>query len=86
MQLKLTLTQVGCVSGCKLVLRYMDKRPTLHRKAYYELWCSHRSLFQNNWSSSYLSVNVRLCNVVTEHHKRVKTARALKGKVARCLC
>jgi hypothetical protein len=33
MQLKLTLTQVGCVSGCRLVLRYRDQRPTLHQKS-----------------------------------------------------
>jgi hypothetical protein len=53
MQLKSTLTQVGCVSGCRLVLRCTDQRPTLHWKACYELWCSHRSLFQNNGSSNY---------------------------------
>jgi hypothetical protein len=33
MQLKLTLTQVGCVSRCRLVLPYMDQRPTLHQKS-----------------------------------------------------
>jgi hypothetical protein len=67
MQLKSTLTQVGCVSGCILVLRYMEQRQTLHQKACYEFWCSHRSLFQNNGSSNYLSDNVGPCNVVTEH-------------------
>ncbi len=67
MQLKSTLTQVSCVSGCRLVLCYMDQRPTLHRKACYELWCSHRYLFQNNGSSNYLSDNVGPWNVVTEH-------------------
>jgi hypothetical protein len=35
MQLKSTLTQVGCVSGCRLVLRYTDQRPTLHWNACY---------------------------------------------------
>jgi hypothetical protein len=67
MQLKPTLTQVGCVSRSRLVLRYMDQRPTLHWKACYELWCGHRSLLQNNGSSNYLSDNVGPCNVVTEH-------------------
>jgi hypothetical protein len=42
MKLQSTLTQVGCVSGCRLVLSYMDQRQTLHQKACYELWCSHR--------------------------------------------
>jgi hypothetical protein len=86
MQLKSTLTQVGYVSGCRLVLRCMDQRPTLHQKAYYELWCSHRSLFQNNGSSNYLSDNVGPCNVVTEHLKRVKTSGGLKGNVNNILC
>jgi hypothetical protein len=57
MKLKSTLTQVGCVSGCRLVLRYMDQRQTLHRNACYTLWCSHRSLFQDKGSSNYLSDN-----------------------------
>jgi hypothetical protein len=35
MQLKSTLTQVGCVSGRRLVLHYTDQRQTLHRKAHY---------------------------------------------------
>jgi hypothetical protein len=77
MQLKSTLTQVGCVSRCRLVLHCMDQRSTLHRKACYELWCSHRSLFQNNGSSNYLSDNVGPCNVVTEHLKHVKTSGIL---------
>ncbi len=51
-------SQVGCVSGCRLVLGYMDERQTLHWKACYKLWCSHRSLFQNNGSSNYLTNNV----------------------------
>jgi hypothetical protein len=46
MKLKSTLTQVGCISGCRLVLRYTDQRQSLHRKACYKLLCSHRSLFQ----------------------------------------
>jgi hypothetical protein len=79
MQLKSTLTQVGCVSGCRLVLRYTDQRQTLHRKAFYKLWCSHRSSFQNNGSSNYLSNNVGPCNVVTEHLKFVKTFGALNS-------
>jgi hypothetical protein len=41
MKLKSTLTQVGCGSGCRLVLLYTDQRQTLHWKAYYKLWCSH---------------------------------------------
>jgi hypothetical protein len=86
MQLKSTLTQVGCVNRCRLVLRYTDQRPTLHRKACYELWCSHRSLFQNNGSSNYLSDNVGPCNMVTEHLKRVKTSGGLKGNVINILC
>jgi hypothetical protein len=86
MQLKSTLTQVGCVSGCRLVLHYTDQRQTLHRKACYKLWCSHRSLFQNNGSSNYLSDNVGPCNVVTDHLKRVKTSSALKGNVLNILC
>jgi hypothetical protein len=50
MQLKLTLTQVGCVSGCRLVLHYTDQRQTIHWKACYELWWSHRYLlFQKQW-------------------------------------
>jgi hypothetical protein len=65
MQLKSTLTQVGCGSGCRLALRYTDQRQTLHWKACYKLWCSHRSLFQIDWSSNYLSDNVGPCNVVT---------------------
>jgi hypothetical protein len=77
MQLKSTLTQVVCVSGCRSVLRYTDQRPTLHWKACYELWCSHRLLFQNNGSSNYLSDNVGPCNVVTEHLKCVKTSGIL---------
>jgi hypothetical protein len=44
-KLKSTITQVGCLSGCRLVLHYMDQRQTFHWKACYELWCSHRSLF-----------------------------------------
>ena len=48
MQLNSTLTQVGSVSGCRLVLHYTDQRQTLHQKACYKLWCSHRSFFQNN--------------------------------------
>ncbi len=86
MQLKSTLTQFGCVIGCRLVLRYMDQRPTLHRKACYELWCNHRSLFQNNGSSNYLSDNVGPCNVVTEHLKHVKKSGGLKGNVINILC
>ncbi len=86
MQLKSTLTQVGCVSGCRLVLRYTDQRQTLHWKACYELWCSHRSLFQNNGSSDYLSDNVGPCNVVTEHLKHVKTSGALKGNIINIRC
>jgi hypothetical protein len=85
-QLKSTLTQVGFVSGCRLVLCYTDQRPTLHQKACYELWCSHRSLFQNNGSSNYLSDNVGPCNVVTEHLKGVKTSGGLKGNVINILC
>jgi hypothetical protein len=85
MQLRLTLTQVGCVSGCRLVLRYTDQRQTLHRKACYELWCSHRLLFQNNGSSNYLSDNVGPCNVVTDHLKHVKTSSALSN-VINILC
>ncbi len=81
MQLKSTVTQIGCVSGCRFVLHYTDQRPTLHWKACYELWCSHRSLFQNNGSSNYLNDNVGPSNVVTEHLKRVKTSGALKGNV-----
>jgi hypothetical protein len=77
MKFKSTLTQVGCVSGCRLVLRYMDQRQTLHQKACYELWCSHRSLFQNKGFSNYLSVNAGPSIVVTEHIKRVKTSGAL---------
>jgi hypothetical protein len=83
---KSTLTQVGCVSGCRLVLRYTDQRQSLHWKACYELWCSHRSLFQNKGSSNYLSDNVGPCNVVTEHLKRVKTSGALKGNVIYIIC
>jgi hypothetical protein len=86
MQLKSTLTQVGCVSGCRLVLRYMDQRPTHYWKACYELWCSHRSLSQNNGSSNYLSDNVGPCNVVTEHLKCVKTFGGLKGNGINILC
>jgi hypothetical protein len=86
MQLNLTLTQVGCVSGCRLVLRYMDQRQTLHQKACYELWCSHRSLFQINGNSSCLNDNVGPCNVVTEHLKWVKTSSGLKGNVINILC
>jgi hypothetical protein len=86
MQLKSTLAQVGCVSGCRLVLRYTDQRPTLHQKACYELWCSHRSLFQNNGSSNYLSDNVGPCKMVTEHLKRVKTSGGHKGNVINILC
>ena len=67
MQLKSTVTQVGSVGGCRLVLGYTDQRQTLHWKACYKLWCSHRLLFQNNGSSNYLSDNVGPCNVVTEH-------------------
>ena len=37
-KLKSTLTQVGCVSGCRLVLLYTDQRQTLHQKACYKLW------------------------------------------------
>jgi hypothetical protein len=85
MQLKSTLTQVGCVSGFRLVLSYMDQRPILHRKACYELWCSHGSLFQNNGSSNYLSDNVGPCDVVTEHLKHVKTSGGLKGNVINIL-
>jgi hypothetical protein len=81
MKLRSTLTQVGCVSGCRLVLRYMDQRQTLHWRACYKLWCSHRSLFQNNGSSNYLSNNVGPCNVVTKHLKPVKTSGALKGNI-----
>ncbi len=86
MQLKSTLTQVGCVSRCRLVLRYTDQRPTLHWKACYELWCTQRSLFQNNGSSNYLSDNFGPCNVVTEHLKHVKTYGALKGNIITILC
>ncbi len=86
MQLKSTLTQVGCVSGYRLVLRYTDQRPTLHQKACYELWCSLRSLFQNNGSSNYLSNNVGPCNVVTEHLKHVKSSGGFKGNVINTLC
>jgi hypothetical protein len=86
MKLKSTLTQVGCVSGCRLVLHYTDQRQTLHRKACYKLWCSYRSLFQNNGSSNYLSDNVGPCNVVTEHLKCVKTSSVLKGNVIYILC
>jgi hypothetical protein len=86
MQFNLTLTQVGCVSRCRLVLRYTDLRPTLHRKACYELWCSHRSLFQNNGSSNYLCDNVGPYNVVKEHLKCVKTSGGLKGNVINILC
>ncbi len=52
MKLKSTLTQAGCVSVCRLVLRYTNHRQTIHQKACYKLWCSHRSLFQNNGSSN----------------------------------
>ncbi len=86
MQIKSTLTQVGSVSGCRLVLRYMDQRQTLHWKACYELWCSHRSLFQNNGSSNYLNDNVGPCNVVTEYLKRVKISSGIKGNVINILC
>ncbi len=86
MQLKSSLTQVGCVSGCRLVLRYMDQRQTLHWKACYKVLCSHRSLFQNNWSSNYLSDNVGPCNVATEHLTHVKTSGALKGNIINILC
>jgi hypothetical protein len=86
MQLKSTLAQVGCVSGCGLVLHYTDQRRTLHRKVCYEFLCSHRSLFQNNGSSNYLSDNVGPCNVVIEHLKHVKTSGALKGNVITILC
>ena len=85
-QSKLTLTQVGCVSGCRLVLHYTDQRPTLHRKACYELWCSHRSFFQNNGSSNYLSDNVGPCNVVTEHLRHVKPSGEVTGNVIYILC
>jgi hypothetical protein len=83
---KSTLTQVGSVSGCRLVLRYTHQRQTLHWKSCYELWCSHRSLIQNNGSSNYLSDNVGPCNEVTEHLKRVKTSGALKGNVIYIIC
>jgi hypothetical protein len=86
MQLNSTLTQVGCVSGCTLVLHCMDQRQTLHRKACYELWCSHSSLIQNNGSSNYLSDNVGPCNVVAEYLKHVKTSGALKSNVIYILC
>ncbi len=86
MKLKSTLTQVGCVSGCRLVLCYTNQRQTLHRKACYKLWCSHRSLFQNNGSSNYLSDNVGPFNVVTEHLKCVKTSGMLKGNIIYILC
>ena len=86
MQSKSTLTQVGWVSGCRLVLRYMDQRLSLHWKACYKLCCSHRSLFQNNGSSNYLSDNVGPCNVVTEHLKHVKNSGGLKGNVINILC
>jgi hypothetical protein len=33
MKLKSTLTQVGCASGCRLVLHYTDQKQTLHPKA-----------------------------------------------------
>ncbi len=86
MQLKSSLTQVGCVRGCRLVLCYMDQRPTLHWKACSKLWCSHRWSFQNNGSSNYLSDNVGPCNVVTEHLKCVKTSGGLKGNIINILC
>jgi hypothetical protein len=82
MKLKSTLTQVGCDSGCRLVLCYTDQRQALHQKACYELWCSHRLLSQNNGSSNYDGP----CNVVTEHLKHVKTSDALKGNVIYILC
>ncbi len=81
MKLKTTLTQVGCVRGCRLVLRCKDQRQNLHWKACYIHWCSHRSLFQNKGYSNYLSDNVGPCNVVTEHLKRAKTSGALRGNV-----
>ncbi len=37
MKLKSTHTQVGCVSGCRLVLRYTDQRQSLLWKACYKL-------------------------------------------------
>jgi hypothetical protein len=86
MQLKSSLTQVGCVSGCRLVLCYTDQRLTLHWKACYKLWCSHRSLFQNNGSSNYLNDNVGPCYVMTEHLKRMKTSGGLQGIVINILC
>ncbi len=78
MKLKFTLTQVGCVSGCRLVLHYTDQRIIQHWKACYKLWCTHRSLFQNKGSSNYLSDGVGPCNVVTEHIKCVKAHVILK--------
>jgi hypothetical protein len=86
MKLKYTLTQVGCVSGSRLVLCYMDHSQSLHWKASYKLWCTHRLLFQNKGSSNYLSDNVGPCNVTTEHLKHVKTSGALKGNVIYILC
>jgi hypothetical protein len=86
MQLTSTLTQVGCGSGCRLVLGYTDQRQTLHWKACYKLWCSHRSLFQDNGSSKSLSDNVGPCIVVTEHLKYVKTSGGLKGNIVYIIC
>jgi hypothetical protein len=75
------ITQVGCVSGCRLVLQYTDLRITHQWKLCYELWSTHQSLFHHKGSSNIHNDNVGPCNVVIECIKHVKASQGFKGNV-----
>ena len=78
-QLHDMLTKVGCVSGCRLVLRQCRVCRTYQRKISYELWCTHGIVMSNKGSSVFMDDNIGPSNVKTERIKRVKTTGAIRG-------
>jgi hypothetical protein len=84
--LKSMLTTPGCVSGCKLVVRY--SRGSSHfRKAAHALWCSRALVIKDYLKSVYNGDNVGKSDVKAEHmkctkrcDKRMKGTRAMMSK------
>ena len=85
-KLQKMLTTVGCVSGCRLVVRNSRVGRSIRRKEEYVLYCTHGIPMQSKGCSIFTNDNIGPSNVKRECIKRGKSSGAIRGNVHVVLC
>jgi len=85
-KLQKMLTTVGCVSGCRVVVRTSSVGRSSRRKREYMLSCTHGSPMQSKGCSIFTNDNIGPSNVKRECIKRGKSSGAIRGNVHVVLC